>query len=279
LNYHNKSPFSLQDKKIIISGGGGYLGSYIAEAVAKMGAFPILLDVNNEGLDKVSSNLFESDFKCDSFCLDLISKDEVSDTISRILDIYDQIDGLVNCAAFAMKNLSEGGGDFFAPFENYGKEEWELALTVNLNGTFFLTQSVGTHMKEEGGGVIVNMASDVAIISPDQRIYEPDPATGYEGVSFNTPASYPVAKAGILSLTRYLATYWAKDGIRVNAISPAGVYRNHDPEFVQQLVHRIPLGRMAEPDEVASPIVFLLSDASSFMTGANLVVDGGRTIW
>jgi NAD(P)-dependent dehydrogenase (short-subunit alcohol dehydrogenase family) len=274
-----KARFDLSGKKIIISGGGGFLGSFIARAVAEMGGFPILLDVDEHGLEEVRSRLEKGGFECDSFCLDLISKEDVCGTISRIVESQGRIEGLVNGAAFAMKNLSDGEGDFFAPFEDYGKDEWEVALSVTLNGTFLLTQAVGAHMKAEGGGVIVNMASDVAIISPDQRIYEPDPSTGYEGVSFNTPASYPVAKAGILSLTRYLATYWAKDGIRVNAISPAGVYRDHDPKFVQQLVHRIPLGRMAEPDEVASPIIFLLSDASSFMTGANLVVDGGRTIW
>lgn len=278
-NKLSQSSFDLSDKKIIISGGGGFLGSFIALAVAEMGAFPILLDVDEDGLRQVRSKLQSEGFECDYYCLDLISKKDVSGTISRIVETQGRIEGLVNGAAFAMKNLSDGEGDFFAPFENYGKDEWEVALSVNLNGTFLLTQAVGAHMKAAGGGVIVNMASDVAIISPDQRIYEPDPNTGYEGVSFNTPASYPVAKAGILSLTRYLATYWAKDGIRVNAISPAGVYRDHDPKFVQQLIHRIPLGRMAEPHEVASPIVFLLSDASSFMTGANLVVDGGRTIW
>jgi NAD(P)-dependent dehydrogenase (short-subunit alcohol dehydrogenase family) len=274
-----KARFDLSGKKIIISGGGGFLGSYIALAVAEMGGFPILLDMDESGLEQVRSRLKKEGFASKSFHLDLVSKEDVHRTIACIVESQGRIEGLVNGAAFAMKNLSKGGDDFFAPFESYGKEEWEVALNVNLTGTFLLTQSVGAHMKAEGGGVIVNLASDVAIISPDQRIYEPDPSVDYEGVDFNTPASYPVAKAGILSLTRYLATYWAKDGIRVNAISPAGVYRDHDPKFVEQLAHRIPMGRMAEPDEVAGPIVFLLSNASSFMTGSNLVVDGGRTIW
>ena len=121
-------------------------------------------------------------------------------------------------------------------------------------------------MKSQQKGVVINIASDVAVISPDHRIYKPDERVDYEGVEFNTPIGYSATKAGMLAMTRYLATYWAEDGIRVNSFSPAGVYRDHDPKFVEQLSARIPLGRMA-------------SDASSFMTGANLIVDGGRTAW
>jgi NAD(P)-dependent dehydrogenase (short-subunit alcohol dehydrogenase family) len=134
-------------------------------------------------------------------------------------------------------------------------------------------------MREQQRGAVVNIASDVAVISPDHRIYEPDERFDYEGVNFNTPLAYSVSKAGILAFTRYLATYWAKHGIRVNSVSPAGVWRGHDPKFVEQLAFRIPLGRMAFPQELMGPVVFLASDASSFITGANLMVDGGRTIW
>ena len=178
-----------------------------------------------------------------------------------------------------MKNLLEGGKGFFAPFEEYEKDLWQISLDVNLTGTFLITQAIGKIMKSQKRGVIINIASDVAVISPDHRIYEPDEHFDYKGVPFNTPIAYPVTKAGILSFTRYLATYWAKDGIRVNSISPAGVFRDHDPKFVEQLAFRIPLGRMAFPQELKGPIVFLASDASSFMTGANLIVDGGRTCW
>lgn len=149
----------------------------------------------------------------------------------------------------------------------------------NLTGTFLIVQAIGRIMREQKCGFIINIASDVALISPDHRIYEPDARFDYDGVAFNTPISYSTTKAGILSFTRYLATYWAKYGIRVNAISPAGVYRNQGSKFVEQLAFRIPLGRMAFPQKLKGPIAFLASDASSFMTGANLVVDGGRTIW
>ena len=134
-------------------------------------------------------------------------------------------------------------------------------------------------MKKQEKGIVINIASDLALISPDQRIYEPDERFDYKGVSFNTPIGYPTTKAGILGFTRYLATYWAPYGIRVNALSPAGVYREQDLKFVEQLSYRIPLGRMAFPEELKGPIVFLCSDASSYMTGSNLIVDGGRTIW
>jgi NAD(P)-dependent dehydrogenase (short-subunit alcohol dehydrogenase family) len=142
-----------------------------------------------------------------------------------------------------------------------------------------ICQRIGDHMRVNRSGVIINIASDVAVISPDHRIYEPNPTTGYEGMPFNTPLAYSVSKTGILGMTRYLSTYWAKDGVRVNAISPAGVYRQQAPDFVDELVSRIPMGRMANLHELKGPIVFLASDASSFITGANLIVDGGRTIW
>ena len=125
----------------------------------------------------------------------------------------------------------------------------------------------------------INISSIYGIVGPDHRIYEPNKIYKYKGVNFNTPSSYSVAKSGIISLTRYLATYWAKKGIRVNCISPAGFYKNHDKKFVEQLSQRIPLGRMAKPNELCGAIIYLCSNSSSFVTGHNLVIDGGRTIW
>jgi NAD(P)-dependent dehydrogenase (short-subunit alcohol dehydrogenase family) len=213
------------------------------------------------------------------FYVDITNKESVEKVIQEITIEHKQVHVLINGAAFAMKNLQEGGEGFFAPFEDYEKSLWEISLDVNLTGTFLVTQEIGKMMKESKYGVIINVASDVAVISPDHRIYEADERFDYNGVSFNTPIAYPVTKAGILSFTRYLATYWAKDGIRVNSISPAGVYRQQDEKFIEQLVYRIPLGRMAYPEELKGPIVFLASEASSFMTGGNLIIDGGRTIW
>ena len=137
---------------------------------------------------------------------------------------------------------------------------------------------IGRKMADRKKGSIINIASDIGIISPDQRIYKPD-EHGYKGVEFNSPAYYPVSKAGVIHLTKFLATYWAKYNVRVNAISPAGVYRDHDPAFVKKLSYCIPMGRMALPNEFKGAVIFLASDASSFVTGHNLVIDGGRTVW
>lgn len=271
--------FSLNGKNILITGGGGFLAGYFAQAVSELGGFPILLDLNNESLIKSSALLKSQGFSSDSFELNLKDKFQIRETISNISNKYSSIDVLINGAAFAMKNMKEAEKNYFANFEDYDDELWQVALDINLTGTFLITQCVGSLMKMQGRGSIVNIASDVGIISPDHRIYEPDEERDYKGVSFNTPISYSVTKAGILSFTRFLATYWAKDGIRVNSLSPAGVFRNQDPKFIEQLVYRIPLGRMAKPEELKGPIAFLCSDASSFITGSNLVVDGGRTIW
>ena len=217
--------------------------------------------------------------KVATYSMDMCNKKSIQKVISEIEDKYRHIDVLINSAAFAMKNLQEGGEGFFDDFEDYDEKLWQVSLDVNLTGTFLITQSVGRVMRKQEKGVVINIASDVALISPDHRIYEADERFDYDGVEFNTPLAYPVTKAGMLSMTRYLATYWSKVGIRVNSFSPAGVFRNHDPKFVEQLAYRIPLGRMAFAEEYKGPIVFLASDASSFMTGANLIVDGGRTIW
>jgi NAD(P)-dependent dehydrogenase (short-subunit alcohol dehydrogenase family) len=274
-----KKQYDLSNKNIVITGGSGFLGLHFAEAIAEMGGFPILLDIDKDALHSAESYLEKQGIKSKGFVLDLTDLDQVRTTIDQVKNEYRHIDVLINAAAFAMKNLQQGGKDFFAPFEEYDKGLWETSFDVNLTGTFLITQAVGKVMKQQKKGVIINIASDVALISPDHRIYEPDERYDYKGVSFNTPIGYSVTKSGILAFTRYLATYWAKDRIRVNSFSPAGVFRDHDPKFVEQLALRIPMGRMAFPQEYKGPIIFLASDASSFMTGANLVVDGGRTIW
>src|SRR5262249_43578710 len=160
---------------------------------------------------------------------------------------------------------------YFASFEEYPLDLWESALNTNLTGLFLCTQAVGRAMCRQGKGVVINIASDLSVIGPDHRIYE--------GENFNTPISYTVSKAAVLGFTRHLATYWAKKNIRVNALSPAGVFDGHAPAFVGKLASRIPMERMASKDEYKGAIVFLASDASSFMTGSNLIVDGGRTAW
>ncbi len=274
-----RDQLDLTGKNVVITGGAGFLGLYFATGIAEMGGLPILVDVDELNIEKAAFNLNEKGFDAFGYTLDNCNPDMVVAIFSEIIKDHKRIDCLINAAAFAMKNLKEGGDEFFNPFEEYSLTNWQISIDVNLTGTFLVTKTVGKMMKNAQKGVIVNIASDVAIISPDHRIYEPDQQMGYTGVDFNTPAAYSVSKAGILALTRYLATYWAGDGIRVNSVSPAGVFRDQDPGFVKMLSSRIPLGRMAFPEELKGPVVFLCSDASSYITGTNIVVDGGRTVW
>ena len=274
-----KDLYDLTSKNVIVTGGGGFLGLHFASAVAEAGAKVTLVDINADGLTKNVSILTKLGFNIDSFQLNMMDSNQVIEVISTIANKDKRIDILINSGAFAMSSLKEERGDFFAGFEDYERELWQVSLDVNLTGTFLVTQAVGRVMKRQKRGVVINVASDVGIISPDHRIYQPNEKYGYKGVNFNTPLSYSVSKAGILAMTRFLATYWAKEGIRVNSLSPAGVKRNQDEKFVEQLAERIPLGRMALPHELKGPIVFLASEASSFMTGGNLIIDGGRTIW
>ena len=274
-----KEQLDLTGKNVVITGGAGFLGSYFAEGIAEMGGIPILVDMDQQNTEKATNILTDKGHSAFGYSLDICNQKQVEETFSTIFSNHSHIDCLINGAAFAMKNLQDGGDDFFAPFEDYLLSNWQMSIDVNLTGTFLITQIVGKLMKNAQKGSIINIASDVAIISPDHRIYEADVSMNYDGVDFNTPAAYSVSKAGILAFTRYLATYWARDGIRVNSISPAGVFRNQDSKFVEVLSSRIPLGRMAYPEELKGPIVFLCSDASSYITGSNLVVDGGRTIW
>ena len=257
-----REQLDLTGKNVVITGGVGFLGMYFAEAVAEMGGLPILIDIDKKSTEEGVNALKEKGFNAISYSLDICNPDMVKEIFSEVLIKHKKIDCLINAASFAMKNLKEGGDEFFAPFENYLLDNWQISIDVNLTGTFLVTKTVGKMMKKAQKGAIINIASDVAIISPDHRIYQPDDQLGYEGVDFNTPAAYSVSKAGVLDLTRYLATYWAHDGIRVNSISPAGVLKDQSPEFVKMLSSRI-----------------LCSDASSYITGANLIVDGGRTIW
>lgn len=271
--------YDLTGRVAVVTGGAGLLGTKHAEAIAEMGGIPALVDLGRERCATAAHALGER-FGVDAgaFVADITSKDAVAGCVADVTARYGRVDILINNAALTVKGGGEEIGEYFAPFEEYPLGLWETALRVNLTGTFLVTQAVGKVMVAQRRGVIVNIASDVGVISPDHRIYR-GLVSPSSGKPFNTPISYATTKAAIINFTRYLATYWAEHNIRVNALSPAGVYDGHDPEFVRRLSNLIPLGRMADRDEYKGAIVFLASDASSFMTGANLVIDGGRTAW
>jgi NAD(P)-dependent dehydrogenase (short-subunit alcohol dehydrogenase family) len=206
---------------------------------------------------------------------DITDEDSVEAALAAILARFGRIDILINNAGNNPKVGGEGGA--WSRLESFPLEYWRADLAVGLTGAFLCSRVIGAELARRGGGVILNIASDLGLIAPDQRLYRQDGVT--EDEQPVKPVTYSVVKSGLLGLTRYLATYWADRGVRANALSPGGVREAQDEVFLRRIRELIPLGRMAEPDDYKGAVVFLVSDASAYMTGANLVVDGGRTVW
>lgn len=278
-----KSLFDLSGRVAVITGGAGLLGKQHTMALAEAGCNVVLWDVKQEPLDaaqKEFDELFPGKVK--TALVDISDAKSVRASADKIKQQHGKLNILINNASLTIpkgKERQEKFSQYFDAFETYPVEMWDLALKVNLTGTFIVTQALTPLLLAANNASIINIASDVGVISPDHRIYEPNPERGYPGVDFNTTLSYSASKAALIHMTKFWATYWAKKGIRVNAISPAGVYNNQDEKFVRELTDRIPLGRMAKRHEYKGAVLFLASDASSFMTGHNMVIDGGRTIW
>jgi NAD(P)-dependent dehydrogenase (short-subunit alcohol dehydrogenase family) len=269
--------FDLTDRVVVITGGAGLLGQRHAMAVAGAGGIPVLVDIRPDPLGDGSAE-FHDRFgpRAAVVGADITSPRSVEQLLERVLDTFGRVDVLINNAANNPKVESATDVEF-SRLESMTLEQWQADLAVGLTGAFLCSRIIGAEMARRGRGVIVNVASDLALIGPDQRLYrKPDLPEDRQPVK---PVTYSVVKSGLVGLTRYLATYWASMGVRVNAISPGGVYTDQPEEFVQRLSNLIPLGRMARVDEYEGAILFLCSDASSYMTGANLVVDGGRTSW
>ncbi len=269
--------FGLAGRVAIVTGGAGLLGIQHAEALALAGGIPVLVDIRGERAEAEAARISET-FGVAAFgtATDITSGAAVRALLETVLDRYGRVDILVNNAANnpAMERSETKN---FTRFEAFPLAQWDRDIVVGLTGAFLCSQIFGTEMACAGRGVIVNVASDLALIGPDQRIYrEPGLPDDLQPAK---PVTYSVVKSAIVGLTRYLATYWAEKGVRVNAISPGGVSNGQPDEFVARLTNLIPLGRMARVDEYQGAILFLCSDASSYMTGANLVVDGGRTAW
>jgi NAD(P)-dependent dehydrogenase (short-subunit alcohol dehydrogenase family) len=208
------------------------------------------------------------DYECD-----ISSKDEVCKTIAEITMQFGSVEILVNNAAAKSKNLS----DFFSPVEEFGINEWKTISSVNLDGTFIVAQAVGSLMKKQGnGGSIIQTASIYGLLGPDHRIYS---GSNYLGQEIGSPAVYSATKAGVIGLTKYLATYWGHLGIRVNTLVPGGVRSGQNSIFVEKYSARVPMGRMGEASEMVGACIFLASDASSYVTGQEIIVDGGLSSW
>lgn len=270
--------FSLKNKIIIVTGGAGLLGEMHAEAILEAEGTPIILDMNQERIDEVVHRLKDKYKKeLSGYICDITKKEKIEEILNIVLKNYGRLDGLVNNAANNPKIGKDQNSKTLERFENMSLDFWNKDIEVGLTGTFLCCQVFGNYMASKKTGVILNFASDLAVIAPDQRLYR------QEGLAEDSqpvkPVTYSVVKTGVLGLTRYLSTYWAENNVRVNSISPGGVFNGQDEVFLGRVSERIPLGRMANRDEYKSSVVYLLSEASSYMTGANLVIDGGRSVW
>ena len=270
--------FRLDGKVAIITGGAGFLGVQHAQAVMAGGGIPVIVDIDRERTFRTAGDL-EGEFHGDALGLggDVTDKRSMEKVLMQVLDRYDRVDILINNAAHDPKVSSEPGGIPWTRFEAFPEDAWERDLAVGLKGAFICSQVIGAEMERRNRGVILNISSDLGIIAPDQRIYRREGLPDREQPV--KPISYSVVKHGLIGLTRYLATYWADRGIRVNALCPGGMYRDQSPEFVERLSGLIPMGRMASLGEYRAVVLFLISNASSYMTGSTVIVDGGRTCW
>ena len=264
-----KKLFQLRNKNIVVAGGAGQIGFSIIEILVDVGANVILADIDIELAKKKISAKYKNKTKIKSFDLDVSKSSSVKNFVKLIK--HKKIHGLVNCFHFKGSSRKlDTKSNFFNDFENYSEDAWDMVHDVNLKGSFLLSQALLPKMKYCNSSII-NISSTYGLVSPKKGIY------GASGI--NSPVAYASSKAGIINLTKYMATHLAEFEIRVNCLSPGGVYNNQNDDFVKNYCAETPLNRMAVPEDYQGSIVFLLSEASSYMTGSNLVVDGGWTAW
>jgi NAD(P)-dependent dehydrogenase (short-subunit alcohol dehydrogenase family) len=270
----NRDLFNLSGKIIVLTGALGQLGRQYTGALLAYGARVAAIDILAPDSEAVQSYLAQSN-NVIYIPADITQKPQISAALDRVMKTWGVApSGLINNAALdspPSAPVEENG-----PFETYPQKSLDKVLDVNLKGVIYCCQVFGGAMAKAGGGSIINISSIYGMVSPNQNIYEYRRA---DGETFFKPVAYSVSKSALLNLTRYLATYWAKDNVRVNTLTLAGVFNNQAPRFLDAYCRQIPVGRMANPDEYNGAIVFLVSDASAYMTGANMVMDGGWTAW
>ena len=270
--------FRLDGKVVVITGAIGLLGRKHAEAIACYGGTPILLDLSQQAVDDFVNELNEK-YKVNSvgFVVDITNEKAIENNVKQLIEKFGKIDGLVNNAANNPK-VEDSNEVNFSRLENFPLDIWRDDIAVGLTGAFLCSKHYGFAISQNpNGGSIVNISSDLGLIAPDQRLYAKD------GIDVNKqnvkPVTYSVVKTGLIGLTRYLATYWADKNVRCNAMCPGGIENGQPEDFLKEVNKRIPMGRMANSDEYQGTLLWMLSDASSYLNGAIIPVDGGRSAW
>lgn len=268
-----KALFDLTGRTAVITGGCGILGRRFAEGLAEFGANVAIVDLDQAATDEAAADIASRHgVRAQGYACDITQSASVRRTADAIETDLGAVSILLNNAASKTRDVDA----FFAPVETFTQDTWREIMAVNLDGMFNVAQVFGGRMAERGYGAIVQTASIYGLMAPDQRIYE---GSEYLGRPINTPAVYTASKAGVIGLTKHLATYWAAKGVRVNTLTPGGVESGQNEAFKALYSARIPLGRMARADEMVGTMLFLVSDAASYVTGQNIAVDGGLSAW
>jgi len=276
-----KDLFDLSGKVIIITGAAGLLGRKHAEVIAAYGGNPILLDLSLNFVNEYANELNNKyGVKSAGYMVDITNESQIKNNVKKLVDVYGKIDGLINNAAINLDKPSEEdkAQQNITRLENFAIEAWDKEIAVGITGAFLCAKHYGYQIsKNPNGGSIINISSDLGLISPDQRLYmKSDVSDEQQSVK---PVTYSVVKTGLIGLTRYLATYWAEQNVRCNAMCPGGIDNNLPADFMKNVVTRIPMRRLAKVNEYQSTLLWMLSDASSYLNGAIIPVHGGRTAW
>ena len=269
--------FTLKDKVIVVTGAGGLLGFEYCKAIINAKGIPILIDINEKLLKAKVAEIKNEFPKCefDSYIVDITNEKNVKRNSDEIISKYGKIDGLINNAANNPK-IEDDLKINFSRLENFNVNVWQNDLNIGLLGSFLCIKYYGFEIsKNQDGGSIINISSDLGIIAPNQNLYKKEGIS--EDLQSVKPVTYSVIKHGVNGLTKYVSTYWADKNVRCNSICPGGVFNNQPEDFIQKISKQIPLGRMAKKDEINGMIVYLLSNASSYVNGSIISVDGGRT--
>jgi NAD(P)-dependent dehydrogenase (short-subunit alcohol dehydrogenase family) len=269
--------FSLQDRVAVITGGAGLLGVKHAEIIASAGGIPVLMDLAGSRAEE-RANEIARNFGGQAWGIgaDITRAEQIRSALTQILERHGRLDILINNAARDPK-VSGDATASLSRVENFPMDQWDADLEVGLKGAFLCSQIFGGEMARAGKGVIINIGSEYGVNGPDQRLYRQPGLT--EEAQPVKPITYTIVKSGLVGMNRYFALYWAPRGVRVNAVSLGGVRQDQSEEFQRRYIEQVPLGRMAEAEDYQGTILYLCSDASAFLTGANLVIDGGKSCW